>query len=589
MSIDVEHFRTKLGKKIVALFFLSALLPTATLALLSYSRVQAELEIQTGERLNQGTTDAAMAIIERVQAIESEMILLAASTYPLAAAVRAGIETPLQLEDLRRLSDVSLISDVGPAITPMVGSLREIPELSDEAQANVTLGQTALTVVPGAREDQLQILIARAWNPDRPEDGILWGQIVGDSLWSTAQVYATSIANTEVDFQDDRGYCILDPQLRPIDCAGGLVSWMSAGPPEGLVIDDDAVHGSMSWINGGKRYNGHYRRVYLRGFNSDNWTIVVGESEEAMLATLSDFRRTLIGFLVLTLAVVALVAAMRIRQSMEPLAQLREGTRRLAAKDFSARVHISSGDEFEELAGSFNDMARQVGTLVDELEDLSWSTIATLARTIDAKSHWTAGHSERVSQMGVLIARTMGLPKDELDRLHRGGLLHDIGKIGIPATIIDKKGSLTEEEYAMMKSHVTIGARILEPLTALKDVIPIVLYHHERWDGRGYEAQLAGAEIPLLARILCVADTYDAIRSDRPYRAGRSPDETLEEIAMCSGSQFDAEAVEAFVEYMASEEGELASVGRFTTPFGLPGIEGGESSRKLVAAEQAGV
>ena len=270
---------------------------------------------------------------------------------------------------------------------------------------------------------------------------------------------------------------------------------------------------------------------------------------------------------------------------MEPLAKLREGTRRLGAQDFTARVHISSGDEFEELAGSFNNMAAKVGALVTELQDLNWSTIATLARTIDAKSPWTAGHSERVSQMAVAIARQMGLSDEELERLYRGGLLHDIGKIGVPASIIDKKGELTREEYALMQSHVTIGARILEPLAALDDVIPIVLYHHERWDGKGYAAGLAGNEIPQLARILCVADTYDAIRSDRPYRAGRSPDETLEEIAMCSGTQFDAEAVQAFVEYMSSEEGEQAAAGMFATPFGLPSVAARESSRGLVVRE----
>ena len=243
---------------------------------------------------------------------------------------------------------------------------------------------------------------------------------------------------------------------------------------------------------------------------------------------------------------------MRIRQSLEPLAELREGTRRIATKDFSARVHISSGDEFEELATSFNDMARQVGTLFDELEDLSWSTITTLARTIDAKSHWTAGHSERVSQMAVLIARTMGLPNEELDRLHRGGLLHDIGKIGIAVTIIDKDGPLTDEETQTMKDHTTIGARILEPLKALADVVPIVLYHHERFDGLGYPEGLSGTDIPFLARILCVADTFDALQSDRPYRSGRNAQRSLEEIGACSGTQFDSDAVEAFVEVMAS-------------------------------------
>ncbi len=554
MNFAVEHFRTKLGRKIVGLFFLSALIPTATLAALSYARVRAELMSQSRERLNQGATDAAMGVIERVQAIESEMIFLAASTYPLASAGRARIETPLRREDLRRLSDVSLVPEIEAEPVPMVGSLTEVPELSAVARANVTLGQTALTVVPGDDEGELRILMVKAWDADNIEDGILWGRVIGDSLWSTAQVYATSIATTEVDFQDDKGYCILDPLMRPLDCAGGLASWMTAGPPEGILIPEDTVHGATSWINGGRRYTGHYRRVYLRSFNSDNWTIVVGESEEAMLATLGDFRRTLIGFLVGTLAFVLLVAAHRIRQSMEPLAKLREGTRRIASKEFSTRVHISSGDEFEELAGSFNDMARQVGALFDELEDLSWSTITTLARTIDAKSHWTAGHSERVSQMAVLIARTIGLPDDELERLHRGGLLHDIGKIGIPVHILDKDGALNDEEMQTMKDHVTIGARILEPLNALADVLPIVLYHHERFDGLGYPEGLRGTDIPFLARILCVADTFDALRSERPYRPGRNAEESLEVIVECSGTQFDPEAVEAFVEVMSSGE-----------------------------------
>ena len=552
MNFDVEHFRTKLGRKIVGLFFLSALIPTATLAVLSYVRVRAELVSQSRERLDQGTTDAAMGIIERVQAIESEMIFLAASTYPLASTVRAGIETPLRREDLRRLSDVSLVPEIDAEPVPMVGSLTEVPELSAVARSNVTLGQTALTVAPGNDEGELQILMVKAWDADHIEDGILWGRVISDSLWSTAQVYATSIATTEVDFQDNKGYCILDPLMRPLDCAGGLVSWMTAGPPEGILIPEDTVHGATSWINGGRRYTGHYRRLYLRNYNSDNWTIVVGESEEAMLATLGDFRRTLIGFLVLTMAGVLLVAAHRIRQSMEPLAKLREGTRRIASKDFRTRVHISSGDEFEELAGSFNDMARQVGTLFDELEDLSWSTITTLARTIDAKSHWTAGHSERVSQMAVLTARTMGLSDEELECLHRGGLLHDIGKIGIPVHILDKDGPLDDEEMQTMKDHVTIGARILEPLNALADVLPIVLYHHERLDGLGYPEGLSGTDIPLLARILCVADTFDALRSDRPYRPGRNAEESLEVIVECSGTQFDPEAVEAFVEVMSS-------------------------------------
>ena len=117
-------------------------------------------------------------------------------------------------------------------------------------------------------------------------------------------------------------------------------------------------------------------------------------------------------------------------------------------------------------------------------------------------------------------------------------------------------------------------------------MIPIVLYHHERFDGKGYEAGLGGTDIPHLARILCVADSYDAMRSDRPYRAGRSPDETLEEIALCTGSQFDPDAVEAFVDYMSTEEGEFASMGQFSQPFGVPAEERVRSSRTLAGSER---
>ena len=470
------------------------------------------------------------------------------------------------------------------ATLPIIGDLTDTPQLPAQTLANLDRGESALAVILGVG-GRPEVLIARAPPGTGADAGVLWARIIADSLWATAQVYAVGVAASEIDFQDDRGYCVLDGARRPLDCAGALVGWLSEGVPEDILFPEGSIHGPLSWATDGRTYAGHYRHLFLRGFNSDDWTIVLGRDKQGMLQPLAEFQRTLLGFLVLTVALVLLLSAAGIRQNLEPLAKLREGTRRLAAKDFGVRVLISSGDEFEELAESFNNMAEQVGTLVEELKDLNWSTITTLARTIDAKSPWTAGHSERVSQMSVAIANVMGLSEVELERLYRGGLLHDIGKIGVPMSIIDKKGRLTDEEMAVMRSHVTIGARILEPLTALQDVLPIVLYHHERFDGKGYEAGLAGTEIPRLARILCVADSYDAMRSDRPYRAGRSPDETLEEIALCTGSQFDPDVVEAFVEYMGSEEGELASMGRFSKPFGVAVEARVKSARTLAGAD----
>ena len=585
MSLDFEHFRTKLGRRIVLLFVLCALIPTVGLSFFSYRMVRSQLRDNSSDQMELGTTDAQMGALERLQSVESELILLAASPSVQRALSGAG-DGPGATEALRRLDALTLATS--DATIPLLGNLTDPPELPLETLENLDKGESALAVVPrrGTRPD---ILIARAPQGGSTSEGVLWGRIIADSLWITAQVYAIGIAASEIDFQDAQGYCVLDEAHQPLDCAGALLTWFADGVPEDVQISGDALHGPLSWATADVTYSGYYRRLFLRGYNRDNWTLVLASDERTILEPLGGLLRSLVGFVVLTAACVLLLAAWRIRHTMEPLALLREGTRRVGAQDFTARVHISSGDEFEELAGSFNNMAEKVGTLVSELQDLNWSTITTLARTIDAKSPWTAGHSERVSQMAVSIARYMGLSDEDLERLYRGGLLHDIGKIGVPASIIDKKGKLTDEEYSVMKSHVTIGARILEPLAALDDVLPIVLYHHERWDGRGYEAGLAGNEIPILARILCVADTYDAIRSDRPYRAGRSPDETLEEIAMCAGSQFDAEAVQAFVEYMSSEEGELAAMGMFSTPFGLPSVEGGESSRKLVFPEKIGV
>ena len=580
MSFDFQHFRTKLGRRIVGLFVMCAIVPTAILSFLSYREARSQLGDQSAELMELGATNAQMGALERLQSVESELILLA--TSPGVARALSGAGGGVSgTGSLRRLSALTLTTADGNI--PIVGDLTDTPALLPETLANLDRGESALVVVPSAGGES-DILIARAPEGASTDSGVLWGRIVGDSLWATAQVYAIGITASEANFQDDKGYCVLDDTQRPLDCAGALVGWPTRGVP--VQIPEDAIHGALSWTDGGTSYAGHYRRLFLRGFNREDWTIVLGRDERTILQPLADFQVRLFSFLALTVFSVLLFSAMGVRWRMEPLAKLREGTKRIAARDFAARVDISSGDEFEELAGSFNNMAEEVGTLVKELQDLNWSTITTLARTIDAKSSWTAGHSERVSQMSVAIARVMGLDEVDLERLYRGGLLHDIGKIGVPVTILDKKGLLTEEEWAVMRSHVTIGARILEPLTALEDVLPIVLYHHERWDGEGYEAGLAGTDIPRLARILCVADTYDAMRSDRPYRTGRSPDETLEEVVLCSGSQFDPEAVEAFVEFMASDEGELASMGTFSNPFGAPAEAGRPASRRLAGVER---
>lgn len=184
--------------------------------------------------------------------------------------------------------------------------------------------------------------------------------------------------------------------------------------------------------------------------------------------------------------------------------------------------------------------------LLEELERLNWGSLTALARAIDAKSPWTAGHSERVRELTGRIAGAMGMKEDELERLERGALVHDIGKIGIPGRILDKTGALTPDEIEAVRSHPRIGARILEPIPALDPIIPMVLYHHERWDGSGYPEGLRGEDIPLAARVLGAADTYDALVSDRPYRGGLHHRAAVQYVVDGAGQLFDPRVVEAF-------------------------------------------
>lgn len=194
--------------------------------------------------------------------------------------------------------------------------------------------------------------------------------------------------------------------------------------------------------------------------------------------------------------------------------------------------------------------------LIEELDKLNWGTLKALARTVDAKSSWTAGHSERVTDMALELGSVLRFSPKELDNLHRGALLHDIGKIGVPVTVLDKPGSLDEEENRIIEMHPKVGAKILEPIAAYKKIVPMVLQHHERYDGKGYPDGLSGDAIDIGARVLAVADSFDALKSDRPYRNGWTLERVIDFIIQEAGHQFDPDVVEAFLEIMKMEENE---------------------------------
>ncbi|HKU25144.1 MAG TPA: HD domain-containing phosphohydrolase [Candidatus Sulfotelmatobacter sp.] len=188
-----------------------------------------------------------------------------------------------------------------------------------------------------------------------------------------------------------------------------------------------------------------------------------------------------------------------------------------------------------------------MASTVRALEQLDIGTLTAFARAIDANSPWTSGHSERVTKLALRIAHAMGLSAKDLQIVHRGSLLHDIGKIGTPPAILDKPGTLKPRETEIMRNHVKVGIRILEPIDSFKDLLGVVAQHHERFDGSGYPAGLAGDQICLHARIVAVADAYDALTSDRPYRKSVPEQKAIEILKEHSGTQFDPKVVDALI------------------------------------------
>jgi HD-GYP domain-containing protein (c-di-GMP phosphodiesterase class II) len=185
-------------------------------------------------------------------------------------------------------------------------------------------------------------------------------------------------------------------------------------------------------------------------------------------------------------------------------------------------------------------------SLYAQQQALFLGTIKALSASIDAKDRYTRGHSERVAHLGRRLALAIGLSEDQAERVHLSGLLHDVGKIGVPEAVLCKQGRLTDEEFELIKAHPEIGARILEGIPLLEDVLPGVLHHHERYDGKGYPARLAGEQIPLVARILAVADAFDAMSSTRSYRPAMSREIVLQKMREGLGTQFDPVLGEVF-------------------------------------------
>ena len=293
-----------------------------------------------------------------------------------------------------------------------------------------------------------------------------------------------------------------------------------------------------------------------------DWAVVVQKPRHEAYRGIYEMQRTARLLALLAVLVSMGLSIFAARRITNPLEVLTESSRAIARGDFSQRVHLKSRTEIGELAETFNVMSQELEQFVldlkraaEENRALFMGSIQMLAGAVDEKDPYTRGHSDRVTRYSMMIAREMGLDEEFIETLRISAQLHDVGKIGIEDRILKKPGALTPEEYEIMKTHTTKGANILRPVKQLKEMLPGIELHHESLDGRGYPYGLKGEQIPMLARVIAVADTFDALTTNRPYQQAHDSVDALRIIHNLASKRLDPRAVAALT--AVYERGEI--------------------------------
>ena len=715
MKIDTRLFRSTLARRFFTLFVLSALVPTVILAVVAYPYVSDQLFAQSSERLWRTAKSESLSVHERLLFLDSQLNSVASMLAEAEQDQWVGSAASARMNEMFAGLAVAVADDV---IQVIYGERPPSPKPAPEQMKHLRYGKTILTTE--ASDGAMRMW--RLLRPDDPMSGTVVGTISESYLWG---LESGNLVPPETEI------CVYDDARRLL-----YGTFPGCTEIESVVVDraSSGLRGEFTFAWNEEDHRASYRNLFLLPvFAVRDWTFVLVESEERILRPMREFRNIFPPVVLTSLWVVLLASIYSIRRSLVPLDRLTEGTRRIAEKDFSTKVEVDSGDEFEDLADAFNSMssrllrqfralatnagihravlssldtptivetavvggleavdadivgialrtgerpeemmllyaargapetvhteavqlsawdldnlsqnpesrvlninpdasgliaalpdakgltvtalpvrlgerleavlcmarvegqeftddersqARQLADqvavalsnskLIDELKALTWGTLEAFARAIDAKSPWTAGHSERVTTMSLRIAAKMGRSESQLEVLHRGALLHDIGKLGISVKVLDKPGRLDEDELRQVMNHPSIGGRILQPIRAFSDILPIVEQHHEKFDGTGYPNKLAGEEIDINARILAVADTYDAMISDRPYRKGFDHEKAVGLILEETGRQFDPKVLQAFMVAIGENP---ARVPEWTEEGTLPDVAGGQ-------------
>ncbi len=303
-----------------------------------------------------------------------------------------------------------------------------------------------------------------------------------------------------------------------------------------------------------KSYTRGKRRVLgtLAAMSTPDWGVIVEKDEARAYASVTQAQKESFLLALFSLGFAALVALFAARMLAHPLEELVEKVRSIAGGELKQRVEVRGVRELAELSETFNSMSDSLEKSIEKLklaakenQELFINSVRTLAAAIDAKDPYTRGHSERVARYAVVLAKNMGLPPEEVRIVRLSALLHDVGKIGIDDRILRKPTALTAEEFEVMKTHPIKGALIMGQIPQLKEILPGIKHHHEKWAGGGYPDGLKGEKIPLVARVVAVADTFDAMTTTRPYQKAMPLAYVIKQIKSFAGKSFDPVVIAA--------------------------------------------
>ncbi len=545
----------KLFKTLVLLMLVASIVPTAMVGLLSVS--------DTRELLVRDAQELAQERVKQLRLKTEDLIAQPTQAALLLARVPGYFELPLETQrshvaavmNQRREVTAMTVFSADRARVPglQAFAVKDVPptEVAEhEATAHRLLeGMNDVRYSPVTRSASGHPSLTVTFPIGDPAKGYVAAQI---SLERLSELLAQEKVGSSgfAYLVDKNGRLVAGaPALANVQAGGDVSARPAVADLMKQLADSpgsEAFHVG-NFGDGRERVVGAYAILPHLG-----WAVV---SEQPILLAYKQVstmeRRLAFGVIAAVLAALLLAAAFS-RGVTRPLKGFIQVALEIAKGHFGVQVQVKAKNELGELAQTFNYMSAQIEAydhenkrLYESLEQGYLETIVALANSIDSKDAYTRGHSQRVGDTAVEIGRELGLTERELKQLHYGGILHDIGKIGIVESILLKQSRLTEEEMVVMRDHPTIGDSIIQPISFLTSVRAAVRNHHERWDGNGYPDKLKGDAIPLIARIVNCADTFDACTSTRPYQKALPLDRAMEILESLRGTQLDPTVLDA--------------------------------------------